>query len=340
MKTRGSGEKKKEFDKLYSQKARAKEGKKEEERKKARERRRKRREKERVLSDRYLVSQEKVQKLKMTLAKVCEQEAERLEDPQIVEDIPEQNVDLLGEESEDEEYSEKNSLDEFVQVCEELLSKPNACKELTSLDIAEFESFVRECSAALDETTYRGTQRVIAKTSTSIPHRSFIFFTLFWLRHYLPLKVLSHFFKIPDRTCTRILKRTTVALAKLLANDIQFPADDAMEDLQDTQFQNLGFSRCVCVVDGTEIQISRPKNPEFQSKTYSGKKKQNSLNVMIITKLNGEIIYHSPLRVGAHDQAHWNELNLREKFVGKEYGIMGDGGFTFNQSADEQQIRI
>ena len=103
---------------------------------------------------------------------------------------------------------------------------------------------------------------------------------------------------------------------KTLENDIRFPSDEEMDELCDTEFQNLGFSQCVCIVDGTEIQISRPKNAEIQTKTYSGKKKQNSLNVMVVTKLNGEIIYYSPLRVGTHDQSHWNELRLQDIFVG------------------------
>ena len=60
---------------------------------------------------------------------------------------------------------------------------------------------------------------------------------------------------------------------------------------------------------------------------------------MIITKLNGEIIYYSPLRIGAHDQSHWNELNLRQAFVGKQFGIMGDGGFTFNRELDVERIK-
>ena len=59
---------------------------------------------------------------------------------------------------------------------------------------------------------------------------------------------------------------------------------------------------------------------------------------MMITKLDGEIIYYSPFRIGAHDQAHWNELNLQQRFVGKTFGIMGDGGFTFNRVEDERKI--
>ena len=108
-----------------------------------------------------------------------------------------------------------------------------------------------------------------------------------------------------------------------------------MNELCDTEFQNLGFSQCVCIVNGMEIQISYPKNPEIQTATWSGKKKQNSPNVMVITKLNGEIIYYSPLRVSAHDQSHWNELNLCERFIDKEFGIMGDGRFTFNLKDEE-----
>jgi hypothetical protein len=103
-----------------------------------------------------------------------------------------------------------------------------------------------------------------------------------------------------------------------------------MKELKRTTIQNHGFSDCVCVVDGTEIEISCPKNKQLQAKTWSGREKQNSLNLMIITKLNGEIIYCSPFHIGAHDQAHWNELNLQQHFVGKMYDIMGDGGFTFN----------
>jgi len=28
-----------------------------------------------------------------------------------------------------------------------------------------------------------------------------------------------------------------------------------------------------------------------------------------------------------YDQSHWKELQLRKKFEGKTYGIIGDGGF-------------
>ena len=33
-----------------------------------------------------------------------------------------------------------------------------------------------------------------------------------------------------------------------------------------------------------------------------------------------------------------NELKLREKFIGKEYGIMGNSGFTFNKKGEKERI--
>ena len=33
-----------------------------------------------------------------------------------------------------------------------------------------------------------------------------------------------------------------------------------------------------------------------------------------------------------------NELKLHEKFIGKEYGIIGDGGFIFNKKGEKERI--
>ncbi len=95
-----------------------------------------------------------------------------------------------------------------------------------------------------------------------------------------------------------------IALAKVLDKGIQFLLDEEMDDLCESELQNLGFLRVVCAIDGTEIQISHPKNSKIQTNTWSRKKKQNSLNVMTLTKLNGKIIFQSTLQVKAHDQSH------------------------------------
>ena len=69
------------------------------------------------------------------------------------------------------------------------------------------------------------------------------------------------------------------------------------------------------------------------------KKKQNSLNVLFISKLNSELLYFSKCSLQPHDQKQWNNLDLRNLFEDKPYGILGDGGFTFNRIDDHVFIK-
>ena len=80
--------------------------------------------------------------------------------------------------------------------------------------------------------------------------------TLFWLRFYPTVDLLSVMFKIHPRTCTKVLKQTTIVLTKTLKDEVRFPSDNELEDLKNTPMQNHGFLDCVCVADGTEVQIS------------------------------------------------------------------------------------
>ena len=143
-----------------------------------------------------------MEELKKSLVKAQEPCLEDVEDQEVVQVLLEQIEDLPAEELEEEEEVEKNGYVELEQVCEGYLCDPGACQDFTSLDLGEFEAFVVECSPALDATTYRGTQQVRPNTSTQIPYCSFIFLTLFWLCHYLTIKVLSCLFKLHKQTCT------------------------------------------------------------------------------------------------------------------------------------------
>lgn len=97
------------------------------------------------------------------------------------------------------------------------------------------------------------------------------------------------------------------------------------------------FQEVACIIDGTEIRVSRPTKEPWKTKLYSGKKKQHSLNVLIIVLLNGQIIFYDGSET-VSDQQHWNQTNVRERFIGKNFGIMGDGGFTFNKKKESTPI--
>jgi len=103
------------------------------------------------------------------------------------------------------------------------------------------------------------------------------------------------------------------------------------------------FANLILVVDGTEIPIRRPKDKEIQKAFYSPKKKQHSVTIIVIVTLDGRILYVSDPQIGPSDQRHWNQLQLRQLFVNKPYGIIGDAGFTFNprnNNATEDNVEI
>ena len=89
MKTRGSGAKRRERNRLYYEKHCKSPEKREERKKKAQESRKRKREEERVLSDR-LVKQEKLEELKMSLKKRKLPCSDKLADHEIVQEPHEQ----------------------------------------------------------------------------------------------------------------------------------------------------------------------------------------------------------------------------------------------------------
>ena len=209
-----------------------------------------------MTQDRLLASEEKVKELRKAKGKAEGPLQDKPIDHQEVQDPLEHIVDQPGEVEEVEEKVEESELKMLEKICENYFKNDKAIERFTSMSRGEFMAFVEECSPALGMTTYMGTTRLLRITSTWIPGHAFIFLTLFWLRHYPTIDILLVLFQIHERSCTRILKWTVVAMANTLANEIQFPSDKEMEGLQYTAFQNFNFPTCVCVVDGTEIRIS------------------------------------------------------------------------------------
>jgi hypothetical protein len=254
----------------------------------------------------------------------------------------EEDVQKLMSTNEVQIEDEIPSVSETDEHVRRILSKESNYHKLVRLNKDEFNKLVLDVSPSVHQMTFRGTSRKKESTDTTkYSIECMVFITLFWLAHYPTLNLMSLIFQLHERSITQILKRTLVGMKEALQNRIQWPTDEEFESkLKDfTFFQNADFSNVACVVDGSEIRISRPSKEPFQRQVWSGKKKQHSLNVMFVTWLNGEIIYFSPARIGAHDQSHWNELHLRDRFVRKNFGICGDGGFTFNRKTDTVQIK-
>ena len=99
-----------------------------------------------------------------------------------------------------------------------------------------------------------------------------VFITFLWMAHYPTLSLKLSLFNIPTLYLSSILKQTTQAMAKTLKEEVKWPSNQELDAHTCSFIQNDGFSDAVCVVDGSEIQNSRPIQPEVQQATWSVKK--------------------------------------------------------------------
>ena len=152
-------------------------------------------------------------------------------------------------------------------MAENFLSNAKSVKSLTSLTLDEFESLEKENQNNIYLTIYDGERRKSIFSASPVPTRSFLLLTLFWLHHYPSLATLAAIFDVYSRTCSRIIRRTVNSLVKTFANEVVFPSDTEMSTMMFTYGQNFGFRTSVCIVDRTEIRISRPSNSVLQRKT-------------------------------------------------------------------------
>jgi hypothetical protein len=266
-----------------------------------------------------------------------------------------------GEESDDEDYGEEVFQDAVEGVDQEEADAPAVIEEEEEeVRLNKFGEEVAKnwvnwlgVSAALFDELVVKVQREMPKfkktgsprkrhTNTLImtmeEAKTYTVFTLFWLRMYYPQVMAGLLFDVAPRTFMRMVRRGISCMASFLAAEIVWPSDEEFHREMDEWNSRLpgGLKNCVCVVDGSEWRIRRPRTN--QHLYYSAKKKQHSINILFICWLSGMIFYKSPYAKGAHDQREWNTFRLRERFVGKEYGILGDGGFYFNRANDDDQI--
>jgi regulator of replication initiation timing len=253
-------------------------------------------------------------------------------------ELEEVNLDLR---SELDKKTNQETKPYHENVVDRIERRPYPFQKMVKLNLEQFKNVHSAIVPIMENLTTAGVPRQRARYGEpTISFRTMLFLTLFWLRHYPTDEVLSAFFNLDKRQITRAISTTLQVLAQALDSKVQWPSDMEMEQLAKkfAGMHNGKFPGLCCVIDGTEIKISRPSSSQYQQGLYSKKKKQFSVNVLIICDLVGNILYVSPHQDGAHDQAHWNKLDLRRLFENKSFGIAGDGGFYFNRQCDPIKI--
>ena len=224
-----------------------------------------------------------------------------------------------------------------------LLESDQSCSEITGLIILELNILQKKLVPFFAVTPISITlPRSRSATNQIMTDYEQLILTLFWLRHYPVLSLLSTLLRVSEGTITNYLKRCVTVINLALQNIIQWTSDQQFEQYC-SKFKPLSktdimdFKNLACVVDCSELKVLTPTNQKLQYLYYSSKKKQHSVKFLLIVLLNGTIIYCSDVfPSNFNDQGVWNKLQLRDRFKGKGYGIMGDAGFTFNPKRYDQ----
>ncbi|MFD4361013.1 transposase family protein, partial [Streptomyces anulatus] len=117
--------------------------------------------------------------------------------------------------------------------------------------------------------------------------------TLVHLRHGVTHDVLACWFGVDRSTITRAVGEVRPLLAErgcTVSPDVQLRT---LADVVD----HLGASGTTGIIDGTEIRVRRPAaGRKDRDKFISGKNKQNAVKSMVVTDVEGRVLWCSPAR--------------------------------------------
>eukprot|EP01089_Gocevia_fonbrunei_P005296 TRINITY_DN1555_c0_g2_i2.p2 TRINITY_DN1555_c0_g2~~TRINITY_DN1555_c0_g2_i2.p2 ORF type:complete len:254 (-),score=24.64 TRINITY_DN1555_c0_g2_i2:2-763(-) len=152
---------------------------------------------------------------------------------------------------------------------------------------------------------------------------------LFWLRYYLPYKLLGYMFLITDKTASNLIFFAIEKLYHyyLLKNLIQFPPyNDRIRD----SFKMAGLFLSL-IIDGTEQVRLSTENKDIAIAIFSGKKGAPTWTKLIGCSPCGRIYFISKSYFGStNDPAMYQKSEVMlHRYLTKNEAIGGDKAFSF-----------
>lgn len=218
-------------------------------------------------------------------------------------------------------------------------------KFFTKLSVSNFDLLFSGLGSFLPLLTYHESIRVYEQHAVHRAEHFQLFIFMVILRLGAPLELLAILFDASRRHIQHIITRIALALCLYFdslpekidsVSGLGWPTEAELEELAQPSTmasrKSPGFENVVAAGDCLRIWSSRPAKPSEASQLYYPPEKIYMYNVLILVLLTGQIIFMSKPMPGAHyrDQTIWNESRLRERFIGKPYGIVLDAGFTLN----------
>jgi len=183
----------------------------------------------------------------------------------------------------------RNCWDAFIErnLCSSLLTS------LIKFNYHEFEELLKLVTPHLNSLNTKDIRR--RRTSfrpEMISMKAHLFITLFWLRQYPADAAMACIFGLDRRKVTRILRRTLTAIHEALRDVVSWPTDTEFETLKQKWNCRLPsfLKNMVAIVDETEVGITGSSNSNLKKASYSMKKTQHSLTLLLICQPDGKNI--------------------------------------------------
>jgi hypothetical protein len=156
--------------------------------------------------------------------------------------------------------------------------------------------------------------------------RSEVLLFLLHIRHYPTYIFLASLFETSKQRLQRLCDDLLDFFAVLLHNKVSL---GTLKERQQDSFQMWG-QYYTYIVDGTEQRCPSSGNPLEDFDFYSTKKKQHSINTLIVASPKGKILYISPSFGGSHNDSDIlkrTQKNWLELFDSTQERGIGDSGF-------------
>lgn len=248
---------------------------------------------------------------------------------------------LLAED--DEDFDDAPTwVDTLTRQAQPYMNNEVTSHRMVGLDLAAFNKLALDYEPAFKKLTWRATPVKQKVKRQTIAADVALWVTLFFFRQYPAGIVMQEMFKVHERTLARVFHRVLVALQSIVKDELKWPDDKQILRFIGPTGNGAGFEDIVCFADGTILNSPRSIlkfAPGEHDPFFCGHKHKPGVNIVCVVNRKGEIWWNSDWEKGSsNDQGITNRNNLRDKFIGKPYGIAADGGFTFNKKGEKQLI--
>jgi len=162
------------------------------------------------------------------------------------------------------------------------------------------------------------------------------------MRQYRTMYDLSIEFGVHERTLAKIFKRVLTSLETTFKPELKWPTDEQFAQWKLASNKGTHMEHIVCYADGTIIQTARSVLKFARNEhdpVFCSHKHKHGINIVCVVNSDGKILWSTPWEQGSsNDQGISKRNKLRKDFIGKDYGIVADRGFTFNKSTHKKRV--